>query len=228
MDFNLAEVIQNSIPKVSNDIRESKSEESISVIEFCNRICSSNGINQSSLLVEIVRAFLQNKFSITIETDNEKIDNAFITSPCKSILLEPNFLFRFIEHLPEIIHLIDAIEGTVYRLKGLTILMKEFENRNLFSFLNQAEIDGVEKICMLTIIHFYIKGEACPSIQEVCKFLPKSKYFQFINRIDNDTCMLIHQNLIKMSADNFRFEKGIKIQSRGIALMCNESISLIN
>jgi len=35
------------------------------------------------------------------------------------------------------------------------------------------------------------------------------------------------QNLIKMSSDNFRFEKGIKIQSRGIALMCNESISLI-
>jgi hypothetical protein len=227
MDFNLVDVIQNSIPQINQNKRKSNSEELISISEFCYRISSSKGINQSKLLVEIVRAFLQNKFSITIKTDNEKIDNAFITSPCKSILLEPNFLFRFIEHLPEIIHLIDAIEGTVYRLKNLTILMKEFENRNLFSFLNQAEIDGLEKICMLTIVHFYIKGEACPSIQEVCKFLPKSKYFQFLNRIENDTCILIHQNLIKMSADNFRFEKGIKIQSRGIALMCNESISLI-
>ena len=227
MDFNLVEVIQNSIPKISNDKRESKSEESISVNEFCNRICSSNGINQSSLIVEIVRAFLQNKFSITIKTENEKIDNAFIMAPCKSILLDPNFLFRFIEHLPEIIYLIDAIEGPVYRLKNLTILMKEFENRNFFIFLNQAEIDGLEKICMLTIIHLYIKGEVCPSIQEVCKFLPKSKYFHFVNRIENDTCALIHQNLIKMSSDNFRFEKGIKIQSRGIALICNESISII-
>jgi hypothetical protein len=227
MDFNLVDVIQNSIPQINQNKRESNSEELISISEFCYRISSSKGINQSKLLVEIVRAFLQNKFSITIKTDNEKIDNAFITSPCKSILLEPNFLFRFIEHLPEIIHLIDAIEGTVYRLKNLTILMKEFENRNLFSFLNQAEIDGLEKICMLTIIHFYIKGEACPSIQEVCKFLPKSKYFHFVNRIENDTCALIHQNLIKMSSDNFRFEKGIKIQSRGIALICNEPISLI-
>jgi len=227
MDFNLVDVIQNSIPQINQNKRKSNSEELISISEFCYRISSSKGINQSKLLVEIVRDFLQNKFTITIKTDNEKIDNAFITSPCKSILLEPNFLFRFIEHLPEIIHLIDAIEGTVYRLKNLTILMKEFENRNLFSFLNQAEIDGLEKICMLTIIHFYIKGEACPSIQEVCKFLPKSKYFQFLNRIENDTCILIHQNLIKMSSDNFRFEKGIKIQSRGIALICNEPISLI-
>jgi hypothetical protein len=227
MDFNLVDVIQNSISQINQDKSESNSEELISISEFCNRISSSKGINQSILLVEIVRAYLQNKFSITIKTDNEKVDNIFITAPCKMILLEPNFLFRFIEHLPEIIFLIDAIEGPANRLKGLTILMKEFENRNLFSFLNQAEIDGLEKICMMTIIHFYIKGEACPSIQEVCKFLPKSKYFQFLNRIENDTCMLIHQNLIKMSADNFRFEKGIKIQSRGIALMCNESISLI-
>ena len=227
MDFNLVDVIQNSIPQTNQDKRQSNSEELISISEFFNRISSSKGINQSILLVEIVRAYLQNKFSITNKTDNDKVDNIFITPPCKMILLEPNFLFRFIEHLPEIIYLIDAIEGLANRLKGLTILMKEFENRNLFSFLNQAEIDGVEKICMLTIIHFYIKGEACPSMQEVCKFLPKSKYFQFINRIENDTCVLIHQNLIKMSSDNFRFEKGIKIQSRGIALMCNESISLI-
>jgi len=227
MDFNLLDVIQNSIPQINQNKRESNSEELISISEFCFRISSIKGINQSKLLVEIVRAYLQNKFSITIKTDNEKVDNVFITHPCKMMLLEPNFLFRFIEHLPEIIYLIDAIEEPANRLKGLTILMKEFEKRNLFSFLNQAEIDGVEKICMLTIIHCYIKGEACPSIQEVCKFLPKSKYFQFINRIENDTCVLIHQNLIKMSSDNFRFEKGIKIQSRGIALMCNESISLI-
>ena len=227
MDFNLVDVIQNSIPQTNQDKRQSNSEELISISEFCNRISSSKGINQSILLVEIVRAYLQNKFSITIKTDNEQVDNVFITAPSKLILLEPNFLFRFIEHLPEIIYLIDAIEGLANRLKGLTILMKEFENRNLFSFLNQAEIDGLEKICMLTIIHLYIKGEVCPSIQEVCKFLPKSKYFHFVNRIENDTCALIHQNLIKMSADNFRFEKGIKIQSRGIALMCNESISLI-
>ena len=227
MDFNLVDVIQNSIPQINQDKKESDSEKLISISEFCNRISSSKGINQSILLVEIVRAYLQNKFSITIKTDKEQVDNVFITAPSKTILLEPNFLFRFIEHLPEIIYLIDAIEGPANRLKGLTILMKEFENRNLFSFLNQAEIDGLEKFCMLTIIHLYLKGEVCPSIQEVCKFLPKSKYFHFVNRIENDTCALIHQNLIKMSSDNFRFEKGIKIQSRGIALMCNESISLI-
>ena len=227
MDFNLLELIQNSVPQVCNDKKEPTPEESIPIREFCNHICASNSSNESKLLVEIVRAYLQNKFSITIRTDSEKIEGIFITAPSKLFLLEPNFLFRFIEHLPEIIHLIDAIEGPVQRLKGLTILMKEFESRSLFAFFKESEMDGLEKICMLTVIHFYLKGEACPSIQEVCKFLPKSKYFQFINRIQNDNCDLINQNLIKMSADNFRFEKGIKIQSRGIALMCNESISLI-
>jgi hypothetical protein len=155
MDFNLLELIQNSVPHFCSDKKESTSEESIPIREFCNHICASNSNNESKLLVEIVRAYLQNKFSITIRTDSEKVEETFITAPSKLILLEPNFLFRFIENLPEIIHLIDAIEGPVHRLRGLTILMKEFESRNLFAFFNESEMDGLEKICMLTVIHLY-------------------------------------------------------------------------
>jgi hypothetical protein len=48
MDFNLVEVIQNSIPKISNDKRESKYEESISVSSqsLSEKYFSGNFINK--------------------------------------------------------------------------------------------------------------------------------------------------------------------------------------
>jgi hypothetical protein len=227
MNFNLIEVIQKSIPEVCSSKQEKQTIEAVSVGEFFNRISSNNDVNLSSFLVDLVRAFLQNKFSISIRVDQQEGEVAYISAPSKRMLLEPNFLIRFIEYMPEIIHLVDEIGGAENRIKVLTNVTKEFERRNLFIFLNQAEADPVEKLCMLTILHLYIKGEACPSIQEVCKYLPKSKYLQFVNRVQNDSSILIQQKLIKMSSDNFRFDAGLKLQSRGIGLMCNELISLI-
>lgn len=227
MNFNLIEVIQKSIPEVCSSKQEKQTIEAVSVGEFFNRISSNNDVNLSSFLVDLVRAFLQNKFSISIRVDQQEGEVAYISAPSKRMLLEPNFLIRFIEYMPEIIHLVDEIGGAKNRIKVLTNVTKEFERRNLFIFLNQAEADPVEKLCMLTILHLYIKGEACPSIQEVCKYLPKSKYLQFVNRVQNDSSILILQKLIKMSSDNFRFDAGLKLQSRGIGLMCNELISLI-
>jgi hypothetical protein len=225
MSLSLVDIIQNSLPQFCNNTNDKKQFETLSVNEFFKRIRYNS--NQDAILVEIVRAYLRNMFSVIIKSNRDDAESIFISLPSRSMLMEPNFLFRFIEHLPEIIFLIDELEGSINRLNSLRVLMNRFKKRTLFSFLNYAEIDDVEKICFLTTLHFYMKGESCPSLQDVCKYLPKSYYFEFINRIENDRCILIQQDLIKLSFDNFRFEKGIKIQSRGIALMCNEFIPLV-
>jgi hypothetical protein len=227
MSCNLLEVIQNSLHQNCKPNIDENYNEYTTLTEFIDHIQSNYKPKQANLLIDIIRAYLQDKFSINIILENDNVTNIFISGPSNKMLLEPNFLFRFIEYLPEIIQMIDAIEGPVNRLNGLRILMKAFENRNLFRFLNFADIDDTDKICLITILHFYMKGIMCPSIMEVCKFLPKSNYLQFINRLENNSSGLIQQDLIKLIPENYRLEMSIKLQSRAIALMCNESISLI-
>lgn len=227
MSFNLLEVIQNSLYQDCNLRADENYKESITITDFVDRIRYNCNSKQANLLIDITRAYLQDKFSVKIILDSDKVTNIFISGPSNVMLLEPNFLFRFIEHLPEIMQIIDAIEEPINRLRGLRVLMNEFSNRNLFCFFKYAEIDEMEKICFLTILHFYIKGETSPSLLQVCKYLPKSNYLHFLNRIENNTCILIQQDLIKLCLENYKFEKGLILQSRGIALMCNEPISLI-
>ncbi len=227
MSFNLLEVIQNSLHQDCNPRIDANQKKSITLTEFVIRIRSNCNPNEANLLIDIIRAYLQDKFSINNILDNDKVTNILISGPSNEMLLEPNFLFRFIDHFSEIIQIIDAIEKPINRLNGIRKLMKAFENRNLFRFLNFSDIDDTDKICLITILHFYMKGIMCPSVMDACKFLPKSHYFQFIHRLENESSVLIQQDLIKSIPENYRLEKAVKLQARGIALLCNEAIPLV-
>jgi hypothetical protein len=227
MSATLLEETLKTIIAKSNQLENRKDAEGLTITEFVKGIKDISGIDLEYHYIDIIDAFLHNKFSISISESRNSRGKSIIIEGNPKILQEPNLLVRFIENLSEIILITDEIFPKQGCMKGLSLLFEAFKTRKLFQFLKMADIDLLETTGLITIIHHYLKGKTVIRLDDVCTYMPKSYLLRFEDRITNETMGIVIQKLIKIQKEYYVPDIHFSIQPRLISLLCNKTVELL-
>jgi hypothetical protein len=204
-----------------------RSVERLSLEKFLKILKEKSNMDLQVHFIDLIDAFLNGQFGIELFDPANNSKHAYVVDNNLKILHEPNKLLRFIQQLDVIILMINEIFPDKGPLERLKIAFGGFRKKKVFQFLKLADIDLTEKIILITILKNYIDGNTAISLDDACKYLPKSLQIQFEYRIHDGVVGIINQNLIKTYKELFATRKYFLIQPRLLELMSNQSIELL-
>ncbi len=179
--------------------------------------------NKHDQYKDIIAAFLRNDLTIKIKKTNRFSkcieEDMYISLANGCMRHEPNLFFRFLEQLPEITLLTDAILGADKRFKGYHIIIRTFKDEKLLQFLDLCQATLVEKIVLISLLHIFLRSNKTSiDASELFIFIPKSYYVNFLFFL-NVGCTLVDQKLISYNTERFSNELVFYINQRVMQLL---------
>jgi hypothetical protein len=177
--------------------------------------------------INIVKGFLTDKYTLIIKNQRLYDESLiYISKPDGSILLEPNMLIRMINNINKLVLLTDDVLSKPNRQEGIDAVFNLFQKKKFFQFLKLIEADYIEVMVLITLISLQINEHHNRSYepQELCKYLPKSSFITFYNRLVSGTSVIVNQQLVNSGSPK---EKGcffLNLHPRTYSLLGNEAI----